>query len=215
MAQPKLLSANGLAQVDLGDEFAGAPGTRIAVADNDPVRATYSCFIPAFVPAATPGDFLEIRGATGKLTRIRRIMMSGTATSPSNVLPVLIRRSAPDTIALNAATPLIPRDPMHDAAATTVKTASANPTAVGATALGAGFADGGRLNLAPAANGGIDRVLFEISWLNDKAMTLNGANDCLYISMAATTAALSGPAWPAGGAVDITVWLTEEPNPLN
>jgi hypothetical protein len=215
MAQPKVINANGLQQVDLGDEFQGAPGTRVPVADNDPTRATYSCFIPAFVPAATPGDFLEIRGAAGKLTRIRQIVLTGTATAASNILLALIRRSAPDTIALNAATPLIPRDPAHDAALTTIKTASANPSAVGATALGAGFADGGRLNLAPAANGGIDRLAFQLSWLNDRALTLNGANDCLYISLAATTSAVSGPAWPAGGALDIAIWLTEEPNPQN
>jgi len=215
MTTPKVLSINGNAVVDLGDEFAGAPGTRILMADNDPARATYSCFIPAFTPAATPGDCIEIRGAAGKITRIRQIVISGTATAASNVLAALIRRSTPDAIALNTAVPLISRDPSHDAALSTIKTASANPTVVGATALGAGFADGGRINLSPAANGGIDRLLFQISWLNDKALTLNGANDCLYLSFATNTTNLNGPAWPAGGAIDIAIVLTEEPNPQN
>ena len=56
---------------------------------------------------------------------------------------------------------------------------------------------------------------FEISWLNDKTLTLNGANDCLYLSFSTNTTNLNGPAWPAGGALDIAIWLTEEPNPQN
>lgn len=210
MVMPKVINQNGLSVVDCGDGAGGINGRRVPQADNDPVRATYSLYASAYAPVATPGDWLEILGAANRITRIRQLTMAGTATAASNVIVGLILRSAPDTIALNPAIPLIARDPTFDPALTTVRTASANPSAVGATARGAGFAGGGRLNLAPAANGGIDRVALQLSWLNDAAPTLIGANDCLYVTFATNTTNLTGPAWPSGGVIDFELTLTEE-----
>lgn len=209
MVTPKVKIWNLNGVLDTQDGLTGL----VPLADNDPLRATYSCWIPGYTPPATPGDIVEIRGAAGKITRIRQIVLSGTATAASNILVGLIVRSAANTQTLNAAVPLITRDPNHDAATSTVKTASANPSAVGATARGAGYLNGTRLNLAPAANGGIDRNFYQFSWLNDKAPMLQGANDCLYISLASSTSSLTGPAWPSGGVLDIDITLSEEAIP--
>ena len=190
----KVVAANGAAMVDLGD---GA-GTRVPIADNDPTRSTYACFISSFVPAANATDFLQIIGSASRIVRIRSIIITGTATSASNILINTIRRSTPST-----GTPtnlsLISRDTGDNAATATVQIFAANPSL--GTLIGA--ADGGRLNIAPAANGSIDRLVFQYSWLNDKAPVLRGVNDCLCLN-------LGGAAWPSGGALDVNVVLSED-----
>ena len=172
----------------------------IPLADNDPQRATYVYFVPSFVPGATPTDILQIQGSASKVVKIRQILFSGIATAASNILPTLVRRSAANTGGTSAVQALAKRDP-NDAAATAVLTTwSANPTGLGAAVA---TLDGGRVNLAPAANGGIDRLLLQYAWLNEKAITLRGTSDFICIN-------LGGAAWPAGGALDIQIVVTEE-----
>lgn len=186
---------NGMAFLDPQD---GASGLA-QVADNDPLRSTYSLFLPGVTPAATPTDILEIRGAAGVVTKIRQIVLSGVATSASNILPYLLRRSTAATGGTPTTQTLARRDLNNDPAATQVRTFAANPT----TGTLVNTVDGGRLNIAPAANGGIDRLLFQYSWLNDEALTLRGTSDFLCLNF-------NGAAWPGGGAVDISLVLTEE-----
>jgi hypothetical protein len=195
----KVVIANGSLMVDQGDNLA----TRVPIADNDPTRSTYSCFIPGFVPVATPTDFLQIIGSATRIVRIRSIVITGSATAASNILLATVRRSTSST-GTTTNIPLISRDTGDNAAAAIVQTFSANP------ALGTliGVADGGRLNIAPAANGSLDRMALQYSWLNDKAPILRGPADCLCLNLA-------GAAWPAGGALDINIVLSEDTNASN
>ena len=195
----KVVTANGAAMVDLGDNL----GTRVPVADNDPQRATYACFISGFSPAANTTDFLQIIGSPTRIIRIRSIVFTGAATAASNILISTVRRSTPST-GPPTGVPLISRDTGDNTATATVQTFAANP------ALGTliGVADGGRLNIAPAANGSLDRLALQYSWLNDKAPILRGANDCLCLNLASA-------AWPAGGLLDVNIVLSEDMNASN
>ena len=199
LVSQKVVVANGTLMVDQGDNLA----TRIAVADNDPTRATYACFVPGFVPVASTTDFLQIIGSASRIIRVRSIVITGSATAASNILITTVRRSTAST-GTTTNIPLISRDTGDNAAAATVQMFTANPT------LGTliGNADGGRLNIAPAATGTLDRLALQYSWLNDKAPVLRGATDCLCLN-------LNGAAWPAGGVLDINVVLSEDLNASN
>lgn len=190
----RILNVNGELKIDTGDGQSG----RADMADNDPLRASYACFVSGFVPAANPTDFLQIIGSATKIVRIRSIVITGTATAASNIIINTVRRSTPSTGTTTNLT-LVSRDQLDDAPTAVVQTFSANP------ALGAiiGATDGGRLNIAPAANGSIDRLSLQYSWMNDKAPILRGVNDVLCLN-------LNGAGWPSGGAMDINVVLSED-----
>jgi hypothetical protein len=194
MPSARILNANGQMFVDTND----GTGGRAQIADNDPLRAGYGAFVAGFTPAATPTDFMQITGSATKIVRIRLITITGTATAASNVIIYFARRS---TLSTGTTTNLtaVPRDRTDDAATAVVQTFSANPT----LGTSIGNVDGCRLNIAPAANGSIDRAVMQYSWYNDKAIVLRGANDALCLN-------LNGAAWPAGGALDINVVWSEE-----
>ena len=186
--------------LDLGGTAAGdRTGAFVEISDNEGLRATYGAFVSGFVPAATPTDIFRIVGGSTKLVRIKSIYLSGTATAASNIIVNFVQRTVMNTGGTTAGVTAGAHDSTDDAVAGTVQTYSVNPTALGAGNVIAG----GRLNLAPAANGSIDRLLFDWSWRNDKCPTLNNSNQSFCLN-------LGGAAWPAGGALDINLTWTEE-----
>jgi hypothetical protein len=190
-----VVKANGALMVDLGDGQ-----SRVPISDNDPLRATFAIFLPALVPAANTTDVVTISGSATKKVRLREIMFTGAATAASNILLNIMKRTAPNTGGTFAPQTLVNRDSTDATATSVVNLYTANPTGLGASA---GLMDGGRLNIAPAANGSIDRLWFQYSWLNDKAPLLNGVNEFFAIN-------LGGAAWPAGGLLDVTLVIGED-----
>jgi hypothetical protein len=195
MPSQVLQKSNGVAA--LRDPTSGA---LIQLSDNDPTRGTYSIFIPGVTPAATPTDILTLQGSASKLIRVRQIIITGIATAASNVQILVNRRTTPNTAGTKTNPALVAHDPSDDAATCVLALYSANPSGLGASL---GIQDGGRLNLAPAANGGIDRLLLQYGWLNDKAPVLNGISDFLCIG-------LGGAAMPAGGNFDFSILVSED-----
>lgn len=172
----------------------------VPMADNDPQRPTYRITILSATPAAAPTDVVLLQGAAGVVTRIREIILSGTATAASNIAPTLVRRSTANTGGTSTAQTVAKRDLSDGAAGTTCLLYTANPTGLGTVV---NTVEGGRLNLAPAANGSIDRIIWQYSWMNEKGLTLRGASDFIALNF-------GGAAWPAGGLLDVSISLTEE-----
>lgn len=200
MANPAVVTVNGVIYVDLQD----GGSSRALVSDNDPMRAAYAAFISGISPAATPTDVVTIQGSPTKIIRVRSLVFTGTATTASNIIINTIRRSSANTGGTSTTKPLVPRDQNDDAATAVISVYTANPTGLGTQIGGASaITDGGRLNIAPAANGAIDRMSLQYSWMNDKAPILRGVNDFLCIN-------LGGAAWPAGGLLDVNIVLTED-----
>ena len=182
--------------LDLGD----GSNSRVTINDNEPSRGTYGLFLTGVSPAATPTDVITLRNpSTSKVMRIRSITMAGTASSASNVIVNLVKRSTANTGGTSTTPTGVSRDSNNDASQMAVNLYSANPTALGAAL---GTIDGARLNLAPAANGGIDRVFFQFSWLNDQALILR-PGEMLAINF-------NGAAWPGGGLLDTALAWSEE-----
>lgn len=196
MPTPTLIRANGALYLDMND----GTGTRWQVADNDPLRSTFGLFLPNIAPAATPTDLLTIQGSATTNVRLRQIVVTGTATAASNIILNIVRRSSANTGGTFAAKTLVNRDVGDNPQTCVVNLYTANPAGLGTTV---GILDGARLNIAPAANGSIDRMMFQWSWLNDKAPLLKGVSDFIAIN-------LGGAAWPAGGALDIALVLSED-----
>lgn len=200
MPSPAIRAINGRMGLHEPNALPSERAPFIEQTDNEPMRATYGAFITGFVPAATPTDVLAFGGSASKVIRIKSILIAGTATAASNIIVNLIRRSAANTGGSPVAVPAVSRDTSNDAALAAVSRFTANPSGLGAAV---GAIDGGRLNLAPAANGSIDRLLFQYAWQMDQAFVLRGVNEFLAIN-------LGGAAWPAGGALDISMAWTEE-----
>lgn len=201
MPSPAIRAINGRLGLHDPNVFSTERAPFIEQTDNEPMRATYGLFLPGIVPAATPTDVLQIGGSATKTIRLKSIIVAGTATAASNIIVRLIRRSAANTGGTSTTPAPVSRDTTNDAATAVVRLYSANPTGLGA-AVGS-IADGGRLNLAPPANGSIDRLLVQYSWQMDQAFILRDATQFLSLN-------LNGDAWPAGGVLDISLAWTEE-----
>lgn len=195
MASAKIISANGIVYLDPND----GTGGRWAQADNEPGRGTYSLFMPAVTTDPNPTDILVIK-AGSKIVRLRSIIVTGTATAASNIQMYLYRRSTSNAGGTSVAQTPVQRDVNDDAKTASLSLYSANPTSLG-TSLG--VMDGGRLNLAPAANGSIDRLILQYGWMNDKAPVVRSATQFLCLGM-------NGAAMPAGGTIDISITWSEE-----
>ena len=168
-------------------------------ADNEPERNTYRSFSFGLAPTGAVNDLVALGGAAGFLIRLKGIIVSGTATSATNVPIYIYKRTAayaggtPTNISRVAADTTDPAS-----SATLVHYVSAGATAGAGTML-----DGCRLNLAPAANGSIDRFLFQYTWQNDKAPNLRGPTEFIGVG-------LNGTSMPAGGGLDVALVWTEE-----
>ncbi len=166
--------------------------------DNEPERATFGATIFNFTPAATPTDVFIIKGSATRVIRVKSLTVSGISTVAGHIPLALIRRSTAPT----GGTPVALTPGAHDiidGAATAIPSYyTANPTLGTLVAI----LHNQRLALAPAASS-TDRLAFQFSWINEKAIVLRGVNDYFCLNMAGATL-------PAGTAIDIDALWTEE-----
>lgn len=196
----KIVNINGVPYFDLEDGTATTPATRIPMAENEPVKPTFGAGIIGLTLAATPTDILTIRGAAGKIIRVKSIIVNGNSGTNGAYPLSFIRRSAPNTGAAGVAVQGYAHDTADGAPAASLLTwnnTTGNPT-VGAAV---GTLHAGRLVAANASN--LDRLSMQYSWLNDKGLVLRGVNDLLALNM-------GGAALAAATTVDIDLLWTEE-----
>lgn len=171
----------------------------IPSADNEPERNTYRAFIFDLAPTGAVNDLVALGGSATRLIRLKSVILSGTATSATNVGVYIFRRTAAYTGGTPTAITRTTADTQDPASvASLVHYATAGATAGAGTML-----DGCRLNLAPAANGSIDRPMLQYTWQNDKAPCLRGVTQFFGIG-------LNGATMPAGGRLDVSLTWTEE-----
>jgi hypothetical protein len=179
--------------------FGSGQNYYIPSADNEPERNTYRAFIYNQTFAGIATDLVILGGSTTKIIRLKSLVISGTATLASNIGLYLFKRTA-------AATGGTPTNITKTPSSTTDPAATANLVhyGTGAPTVGAGtMLDGGRINLAPAANGSIDRLILQYTWQNDKAPMCELSTEYLALGM-------NGVSMPGGGALDISITWTEE-----
>lgn len=188
---------DGNRQLALQDATLG--NLSIPAADNEPERNTYRAFAYNLAPTGTVNDLVALGGSATKLIRLKGVIVSGTATAATNVPIYIFKRTAAYAGGTPTAITRVAADTTDPAS-----TATLNHYATAGATAGAGtMLDGCRLNLAPAANGSIDRFLFQYTWQNDKAPNLRGVTEFLAVG-------LGGTSMPAGGALDVALVWSEE-----
>jgi hypothetical protein len=170
----------------------------IQPSDNEAlIRATYGAGSAGFTPAATPTLAWLMRGSATKLVRIKSLTFSAAGSAAGLMGAALKRYSTAAAAGAFVAASALPHDPADAPSGVAVGHYTANPTP--GTVVGTIHA--GRLGFA--TGGQIDRLTWQWTWLNDKALVLNGATDWIGLD-------LLGGAVPAGGVIDWDVEWTEE-----
>ena len=181
----------------LQSDITGGGSYNIAAADNEPERNTYGAGVLGFTLAATPSDILTIQGSATKVIRIKSIIINGNSASLAAYPMSLIRRSTVHTGGTSTVLAAGLHDTTDPAATAVVRYFTANPT-VGTLVSTLHV---GRVIAASASN--LDRLAFQYSWQNDKAVVLRGASEFLAVNMGGTVLAGSTT-------MDVDMLWTEE-----
>jgi hypothetical protein len=160
------------------------------------IYATYGIASVANTPAATPTDVAILNGSATKTVKIKRVTVSGLATTAGSLNVSIVKRTTANTGGTSTA-PSIAQFDSLDATATAVpKLYTANPSA-----LGTGVALSTQtLNFGVAGAAGT--VIFDFANRNDKAICLHGVAEGLAIN-------LNGGAVPTGGTFGYTIEFEE------
>lgn len=149
-------------------------------------------------PAATPTDIVVLKGAVGKIIKVRRIFISGIATTQGQMTVSVVKRTAANTGGTKTS-PTPGKNDSNDqlAAAGILDVYTANPSGLGAGTT----IKSRRLSFNLAANQP-DRLEWVLGRGGEKPIYLNGASEFLAIN-------LGGGALPAGGVLDVEIEWTE------
>lgn len=101
----------------------------------DGSKATYSCVIADFTPAATATDMVTLVGAPGKIITVTRITIEGDATGSSTNDVYLYKRTALDTGGTATQPGIAKHDSSDPSPSGVVNQYSANPSGLGAGTL--------------------------------------------------------------------------------
>ncbi|HBC94378.1 MAG TPA: hypothetical protein DCZ10_16130 [Pelotomaculum sp.] len=159
-------------------------------------RSAYGYAAVAITPAATPTDIVTLYGSATKTVRVKKVTVSGVATTAGSMDVSLVKRTAANTAGTTTNPTPGKLDSTSDAATATLSQYSANPSAVGT-----GIAiRNKKLNFGLAGAAGV--VEFDFSRNNDKPLILRGATQGMAIN-------LNGQAVPAGGALSYDIEFEE------
>ena len=203
VAAPGTGGATGT-QVTGGSNLIGQyPATLVS---SDGNKATYQYSYSALAPAATPTAFCIIAGSATKTVRIKRIRVSGVATSTGNMQIQLARWSTAGSVgaAVTIAVNPVKHDVWDPSATATVNViTTSNYTTQGTGSTTPFLCD--RIYMPAVATGNYANPCeFNFATRSDKALILRGTTDIIAISG-------NSSALPAGGVIDIQI-ETEEDN---
>jgi hypothetical protein len=148
--------------------------------------ATYGVAGIAMTPAAIPTDIVTLVGSATKTLRIKRVVISGLATTAGTMDVSLVKRTVANTGG-TATQPSISQFDSSDVAPTgVVNQFSVNPTGLGTGVI----VSSQKLNFPLATAGAASNLVFDFATRNDKPIILRGIAQCLAINLNAQ--ALSG-----------------------
>jgi len=170
----------------------------------DTGKATFSAAVSGLSVANAGTDFFTITGATGIVTKVLRIEVSGIATAAAAIPFTVVKR----TTANSAGTATNPSGVPHDntqsmsTAKSVVAAYTANPT-LGATTNGGGTIAAKRGTVLTAAAGTpASPTVFDFTGSGGKYPTLRSATDVIALNLGGGTY--------AGNAIDVQITWTEE-----
>jgi hypothetical protein len=98
------------------------------MAPGDSAFPTYSACVVGQIPVTTAGDCFVLNWVS-KVIRLRRIQVTGTATTAITLDVTLVRRSTADSAGTSSTPTIVPHDSANPAATATVKAYTVAPTA--------------------------------------------------------------------------------------
>lgn len=170
----------------------------------EPLVATYGAVSIGVAPASSATDFACIAGAAGKVIRLQRLKINGTAGTLINIPATIVKRASLDTGGTPATTTGAPVAYSFDSSNTTASAVlvayTANPTIVDSSP---GYLDTGILVLtATGTLAGSTGLVFD--WINRNYMeapTLRKATEQICVNLNATS--------PSSGVVNTIFQWTE------
>lgn len=175
-------------QLITGSSGSAVSGTNPLPVSTEGTRATYGYAATGITPAATPTDVVVLCGSSTRTVAVKRVAVSGQATTAGTMDVVLLKRTAANTGG-TATTPTPAKYDSTDASATaTLSQYSAN-----ATSLGTGIALR-QLKLNMGVAGAAGNVDFDFAIRNDRPLILRGATQCMAVNF-------NGGTVPTGGAL--------------
>lgn len=139
---------------------------------------TYSASFNGLVPPATPTDFFCITGSASKTIFVKRIDITGTASTQAVADLLVIRRSAANTGGTSTTATAASHDSTNPAATATVTGYTANPSALGASA---GTIDAFKITLA-AVTAQVNERIKTYGVEDMQAVRLRGTNEQLCLN---------------------------------
>jgi hypothetical protein len=169
--------------------------------NNEGRKPTYSAYINAFTPQATPQDFFTLTGNPLVVCRLLMIEIFYAATAAAAYEIGLYYNSAVNTAGTSTAPTAVTHDPNDAAAVCAVAAYTVAPTAGTHTGLiRAGRVVGGTVT---GGGSGIQPLIWTWTSINDKAYVLRNANQQIALNG-------FGAALPAGSVFEIGITWSEE-----
>jgi hypothetical protein len=142
---------------------------------------TYSVSSTATI-AATPTDVFTIYGSANKVIKILHLSFKATAQQNGFYNVYAIKRSTANTGGTSSVETAVPLDSADAAATATVRTYTANPTALG-TAVGTVSIDRVLITNTSTTPSQDDSIIFADGYDSGKCITLRGTNEGLCVNL--------------------------------
>jgi hypothetical protein len=154
-------------------------------------KANYGSAVVRATPAATTTDIITLVGSATKTVMVKRVIVSGLATTAGSMDVSLVKRTVANTSGTATQPDIAKYDSSDPAPSAVVNLYTANPT------VGTGIALKNQ-SLNFGVDGATGQALFEFSTRNDKPLVLRGIAQCLAIN-------LNGQAVPSGGKLSASI----------
>lgn len=195
--QALLTDSTGRLRVDGSSVTQPISGT-VTASPGDGTRATYSAAVQ-FSAAASATDVFTISGSSSKTVRIRKFLVTATATAGRNATVFFVKRSSANTGGTSTTPPSVPYDSQNAAATAAVRSYTANPSALGTSV---GNVSATIMFLSGGGTIGSDPTMLADLLGPEQAFTLRGAAESLCVNLDGVTI--------SGNVFRITVIWTEE-----
>ncbi len=161
------------------------PGSLSGVILMDAQKNTYGVVGVAITPAATPTDVVILKGSASVIVKVKKVTVSGIASSAGSMDVSIVRRTTADTGGTFTNPTIHAYDSLNDATTASVQQYSANPT------LGTGYAIKNQtLNFGVAGAAGT--VIFDFMRQNDQPLILRGTAQSMAINLNGQTVPTTG-----------------------
>ncbi len=165
-------------------------------------KYTYRAAINTITPVATPTDFVQMIGSATMTCRLKKIKLTGIATTAGTMPVNIIRRSTLGTQGSAVVTAIAPAKHDINHPVPTMSIGYVGTANWGTLGTSAGLLAADRL-LLPLAGSISNPCVFDLAFHEDMPILLRGTSDFVCVNLGAS-------AVPSGGVIDIEIEWEED-----